>query len=366
MDKAEMVAARGRRSLPETKPEWLHLFFGLQKRLTSAALLVCALSSLVCHADVVSLMNGDRISGTVDSVAGGRLVIDTSYAGMVALTLGAITSVETENSFQIRLTDGTLHEGQFVVEGESQNIRGVNDTLVPLSLAELASASYNKLTMVHLGRDWSNRADLSAAVSSGNAETEAYNVLVESVLKRGKSQHKVSLLINAEEAEGQTTKDQLDLDYGYKRFFSDKWYGSGNAEYFQDPLKDVDSRITAGGGIGHQFWDNSFGALSAELGVNVVVEELDGQSEQNPALRWAFNYKRYLWSKRLEVFHDHSILVIPNADRGEVIDSSTGVRLSVNHRIDMSFRVDLQHETKPPEGNHKTDVTYNLGVGIKF
>ena len=129
-------------------------------------------------------------------------------------------------------------------------------------------------------------------------------------------------------------------------------------------MKDVDSRITAGGGIGHQFWDNSFGTLSAELGINVVVEELDGESEENPALRWALSYKRFLLSKRLELFHDHSILVIP--DRGEVLDSSTGVRLSVNQRINTSLRVDIQHETKPPEGNHKTDVTYSLGLGIKF
>ena len=97
---------------------------------------------------------------------------------------------------------------------------------------------------------------------------------------------------------------------------------------------------------------------------NVVVEELDGMSEENPALRWALKYNRHLWSKRLEVFHDHSLLVIP--DRGEVIGSSTGLRLRVNHRIDTNLRVDVRHETEPPVDNEKTDVTYSVGVGVKF
>ncbi|MCZ6852548.1 MAG: DUF481 domain-containing protein [Gammaproteobacteria bacterium] len=350
MDEAETTAKQGRRT---NGPAFV-------------AVLVASLLSTVCQADVVFLMNGDRISGTVDSVTGGRLLIETGYAGRVALTLDAIASVATEETFEIRLTDGTQLDGQFVVEGESQNLRAVGGELQPFSLMKLASAGQNKLKGANLGREWSNHADLSAAVSSGNTQTEAYNVLVESALTLARSEHRVSLLISEEQAEGQTTKDQLDLDYEYKRFFSEKWYGSGNAEYFQDPLKDVDSRITAGGGIGYQFWNNSFGALSAELGVNVVVEELDGESEENPALRWALRYKRYLWSKRLELFHGHSILVIPDADRGEVIDSSTGVRLAVNDRIDASLRVDVQHETKPPAGNHKTDVTYSLGMGIRF
>ena len=75
-------------------------------------------------------------------------------------------------------------------------------------------------------------------------------------------------------------------------------------------------------------------------------------------------YNRYLWSKRVEIFHNHSLLVIPSG--GEVIDSSTGIRMAMSDRIDTNLRVDLQHETEPPEGSEKTDVTYSLGIGIKF
>ena len=203
-------------------------------------------------------------------------------------------------------------------------------------------------------------------ISNGNSDTASYNTLIESAYKSGNVEHNVSLLVSKEEAEEETTKDTLDLDYGYKRFVSEKWYASGNAEYFQDKLKDIDQRITLGAGMGYQFWDNSIGALSSDLGISAVQEELNGEDESNPAIRWGLDYKQFFFSKKMELFHKQSLLFIPDSDRGEVISSSTGLRYALSDRIDSTFRVDLNHETDPPEGSSSTDVTYSLGVGIKF
>jgi len=315
-------------------------------------------------ADVVNMKNGDRLSGTLDGISGKRLILETEYAGKLTLKLDSVLSVETEEAFDLKLRDGGRTSGRLVVAGDAQAVVVGEEEPQPLALDQVRKAGQNRLAMVDLGSGWSSRIDLAMAISTGNSDTESLNGLIESELKRERSEHAFSFLISQEEADSDTTKDQLDLDYGYKRFFNEKWFGSGNAEYFEDGLKDVDHRITAGAGVGYQFWDDSFGALSAELGASVVIEELAGESEENPALRWALKYNRHLWSKRVEVFHDHSLLVIP--DRGEVIDSSTGLRLVVNHRIDTSLRIDVQHETEPPVDSDKTDVTYALGVGIKF
>ena len=41
-------------------------------------------------ADTVVLENGDRLTGTVDSIAGGRLVLTTEYAGNVPIKLDQV------------------------------------------------------------------------------------------------------------------------------------------------------------------------------------------------------------------------------------------------------------------------------------
>ena len=314
--------------------------------------------------DVIYLKSGDRLTGKVDSIAGQKVVLDTDFAGRLTVNMEAVETIETDEVFNLRLADGETVDGKLVTSDGAQAVARDDASPEPLVLGDLRSAGQSNLAIVNLGTEWSSRADLSAALSRGNSETDAYNALIESVLKRNKSEHLVTLLLSQEEADGISTKEQLEFDYGYKRFFSEKWFFSGNAEYFEDQLAAIDYRITAGAGVGYQFWDNSSGALSVEAGGSVVIEDLDGTKEENPAFRWAANYNRFLWSKRLEAFHNHSILIIP--DRGEVFDTSTGLRLAINARLDTSLRVDLRHETEPPVGSDKTDVTYSLGVGIKF
>ena len=327
------------------------------------ALLLCFCSAPAL-ADTVLLKNGDRLTGTVDSISGGHVLLKTDYAGHVPIDLSAVVELVTEEAFDVFGADGSVN-GRFAMQEGSQVL--VSDTgPAPVELAGVKTAGQSNLGLTKLTRSWESRADLAATFSNGNTDTEQYSTLVESVLKQDRVQHRLSFNLSKEKAEEETTKDTLDLDYLYKRFLNEKWYASGNAKYFEDPLKGVDSRITVGAGLGYQFWDDSFGSLSTDVGVSYVQEELDGEDETNPALRWGLEYRRYLLAKKLEAFHKQSVLFIPDSDRGEVIETSTGVRYALNSRIDAVARVDMNHETKPTPGNSKTDVTYNVGVGVKF
>lgn len=338
------------------------------RRLLQWVLCSCALSALAAPvvADVVNLKNGDRLTGKVDSIAGGRVILDTEFAGRVLVHMEHVASLETEEAYDVRTKEGAAVTGRFLTGPEGQVLVVADDQSRPIEVAEVRDAGQSKLALTRLVAEWSTRADLSAAVSTGNSDTESYNALVESILKRDRVSHGFTLLLSQEKADNESTKDQTQFDYAYKRFVSEKWYAAGNAQYFQDDLKDIDYRLTAGAGMGYQFWDDSFGALSTEAGLSYVYEKNIEGKERDPALRWALDYNRFLWSKRLEFFSKNSVLAILASGRGEVYQSSTGLRLAVNDHLDTAFRVDLRHETDPPADNKKTDTTYSLGVGVKF
>ena len=329
------------------------------------AMLVGA-AALPAAADVVNLNNGDRLSGTVDSVTGGKVILETEYAGSVLIDMEAVASLETEKAFEVRTKGGGMAEGRFVMGPGGQILALADDQVEPIDLSSVRTARQNKLALTQLVAEWSTRADLSLEITNGNTETNKYNTLIETILKRERVSHAFSFLFSKEEANSETTVDQRDFDYLYKRFVSEKWYASGNAEYFKDQLKDIDYRLTTGAGMGYQFWDNSFGALSSDLGVSAVQEKRPEGKDVDPAIRWGLDYNRFLWSKRLELFHKHSLLIIPVSGRGEVLQTSTGLRLGVNSHIDTHFRVDVRYETDPPEDTKKTDTTYNLGIGLKL
>jgi putative salt-induced outer membrane protein YdiY len=316
------------------------------------------------HGDTVVVENGDILTGKVDSIAGGRLVLATTYAGSVVIDMTAVRELETESTYNLRLRDKRLTGRLSVVDGALVVVTKTAD--IPYEISDLRVASQSKLALASLVGEWNSRVDLALALSSGNSTAESFNTLVESDFKQDRTAHQITLLVNTEDSEGLKTKDQVDFDYGFKLFFADQWFSAAHAEYFSDPIKDVDQRITVGIGAGYQFADNSFGALSTELGFSAVQEQLDGVDEVNPAIRWGIDYNRYFLAKRFELFHRQSLLVIPDADRGQVLSSSTGLRFELNHRIDTAFRVDLNYETDPIPGNEKADTTYTLGLGIRF
>lgn len=321
-------------------------------------------------AGTVFLNNGDRLTGEIDSVSGGRLLLHSDYAGEVRIKLDAISHVATTEEFRIRLRDGARMQGKLVggetPAGMAQHLAQGEETPQPLALTSIASAVRSQAEKRVASSEWAARIAVMASTSTGNSDTEAVNTRMEASYKQRRSEHALQTVVSREGADGQRTKEQFDVDYSYRRFLSNKWFVSGNAEYFRDRLQETDLRIALGAGIGYQAWQNSFGALLMTVGPSTVFEDISTDATKNLAWRWSLNFNRFFWSKRAEFVHRHSLLVIPDRARGEVIEAYTGVRLAVNEHLGAEIGLDHRIDTKPARGAKKTDTTYNVGVSYSF
>ena len=333
-----------------------------RRSLQLSALLAMSLVGSV-QADTLLLHNGDRLSGTLVSIADQKVAFETVYAGLLTIEQRVVAKLETSRVYNFR---GAAFErqGRLLMLDGRQGV-GQPDDFAPIDIAAIESADRQRVIAM-LPLDWVSRVDLSAVFSSGNSSTESFNTLAESRLKRPNAEHLVTLLRNTEKAEGATSKDQVDLSYGFKRFISPRWYGSANSNYFRDELKDIDQRLSIGAGLGFQLANSRRGVLSTEVGASAVQERLNGVDRTNPAARWAVDFQRYFFDRRIEVFHRQTLLAIASEGRGQVLTSSTGLRFALSERVDTALRTDLNYETNPPQGSEKTDTTYTLGVGLKF
>lgn len=322
------------------------------------------LTGAVAQAGVLNLTNGDRLTGEIDSITGGRLVLNTEFAGTISVKLDTVKNFESDKTFEIRMEDGQKSRGQFVVTSDAQQFRAENGAVADLDLASLKAAGENKLGMKDLGSDWETRFDAGITASTGNTETSAQNYLLESILTRSRSDHKVDFVYNTQEDDDVKTKDNLAAAYRYRRFFDERWYGLGNVGYQEDEFKGIDYRWTLGAGAGYQFWDNSQGAFSTDLAANYVVEELEGVKDENPAVRWGLNWNRFLWSKQAEAFYNQGVLFIFSDPGNTVYSGSLGIRFNLTEMLTANLRVDVAHETEPADDLKKTDVTYVIGVGL--
>ncbi len=337
-------------------------------RLTSGMirylLLTMMLAASVAQAGVLNLTNGDRLTGEIDSIAGGRLVLNTEFAGTIGVKLDTVKNFESDKTFEIRTENGQKSRGQFVVTSDAQQFRSESGELADLDLSTLKAAGENHLGIADLGSDWETRFDAGISASTGNTETSAQNYLLESVLTRSRSDHTLSFTYNTQEDDNVKTKENTLAGYRYRRFFGERWYGLGNVGYQKDQFKGIDYRWTLGVGGGYQFWDNSQGALSTDLAFNYVMEKLEGEKDENPAVRWGLNWNRFLWTKKAEAFYDQSVLFIYSNPDNTVYNGSLGIRFSLTEMLTANLRVDVAHETEPADDLKKTDVTYVIGVGL--
>lgn len=315
-------------------------------------------------ADVLHLTSGDRLSGEIDSIGGGKVVLITDFAGTIGVSLETVKTMESEKVFEIRTADGSKNKGQFAVTSDSQQFQAQGGELADLDLTTLKSAGENKLGLADLGSDWTNRFDAGISASSGNTKTSAQNYLFESVLTRSRSDHNLMFTFDTQEDDDVKTKEKVLAGYRYRRFFGERWYGLGNIGYQQDKFSGVDSRWTLGAGAGYQFWDNSTGALSTDLGLNYVMEKLDGVKDENPALRWGLGWNRFFMAKKAELFYQHSVLFIFSDEENTVYNGSTGVRFNLTDMLTANLRVDIAHQTEPAPDRKKTDLTYVIGIGL--
>ncbi|MEM7216939.1 MAG: DUF481 domain-containing protein [Pseudomonadota bacterium] len=327
-------------------------------RLQSTLVAVAALCASAASADVLLLDNGDRITGTVDNITAGSVTVTTAYAGAIVVNMDNVVELSTEGEYDVTLASGDSFTGSVVRDG----------LLVDGSVVPAKATDISLLAVIDDGSPvWDSRLDLLATRSNGNSKVQTINLFGESRYTHGPNDHFLSFAWGDEEAEGETTKAQLEIDYNYRRILQNNWYWAGNVEYFQDDLKGVDRRITVGVAAGKLWWDTAISRLSTEIGVSQVFEKLEGElgNESNPALRWGLDYTRLLRGN-LDFFHNHDILAILGGGRGQVFDSSTGVRFALTDAVQASLRVDFRHETDPPEDAHRSDVTYGLGIGYVF
>ncbi|MCR9278358.1 MAG: DUF481 domain-containing protein [Pseudomonadaceae bacterium] len=337
-----------------------------QRQAFAIALAVFMLSTSTSHADTIVMTNGDRASGTVVAVAGGRVAFATELFGTLDVALDDVASLTTDAPVNVKV-GGDNVTGQLASTGSAVEIVDANGARTDIALSDIASISVpNDTSAAAADSSWVSTADLSIVITNGNSDTQSASVRTNSVYAHGPYEHQLTIAVDQEEAEEETTRDQYDIGYDFRYFFRDAWYAAANVGYFSDKIKEVDRRVTVGAAIGHRVWDNSLGALSLELGASQVFESLDGESDSNPAARWALQYNRWLQPERFELFHNHELLKIIGSDRGEVLTSSTGLRMHISDTWNANIRTDVQHETKPQPGNGKTDVTYAIGVGITF
>ncbi|HEX9450310.1 MAG TPA: DUF481 domain-containing protein [Burkholderiales bacterium] len=320
------------------------------------------------HADVVTLVNGDRVTGTIVRKEDDMLVFQTSYGGELKIRWIQISGISSDQPQRIYLDDGRHFKGTTAIGADGKMmIQSAPDT--PAEPVDVAHVRWINPSPDISGEGvrWEGRVNAGAASTSGNTETEKVHADGEVIARTLKNRYTAGFAYNRGRTTG-VVSESNSLGYlKYDRFLTPKWYAYLNGSAENDKFKDINLRTIVGAGSGYQFFDSDRTNLSLEAGVSDVRTDFElAPDEDYPALRWAVKYEHYLFNSKVQFFHQHEALVGIDDPRKAFVKSITGLRMPVAAKINTTVQYNVDWENQPAPGRVGTDRTLLLTLGYQF
>ena len=330
--------------------------------------LLCLALSCVCTpllADTVWLKNGDRLTGTIKVLDGGKMLIETSYGGAIALDWKQVKTLKSDQKLLVK-------EGKSE-EQVAKSIRPSDDGKVILAngeaprTVELASISQIiKPKPVITNLVWKGNIDAALDFQRAEIDTDDYNIAFKTSARHGDWRHNGKGEYNRETRDDLISTDNWSAEYSVDRFLTEKWFWDGRITYKRDKIEDLDRQRTVGTGPGYQFWDDELGAFSMTTLLNRTdFEYRDGKKDNfyTTTLRW--DYNRFLIGKKFEFF--------TNGEAGRplsgVADYSLDAEVGLRYKVTEWASLNLKAEKNAIGGSDEGDLNrtrYTAGFGVTW
>ncbi len=237
-----------------------------------AAIVFLFIGSIVeadLRADVVTLKNGDRLSGAIVKSDAKVLVMKSEFAGEVSIQWDAVAGIESKQPLHVGLAGGQMLVGPVTSSGgtiqvatsSAGTVSAPKDT-IQLIRSDAEQAAYDaeieRLRHPHLADFWSGQLDTGLSVTRGNSSTLTYTLAAKAV--RSTPRDKISIYSTAiygiDDGVSPTLTTAHEIRGGIRVDvnFSDRMFAFGTTDFDTNALQHLDlQNVTAGGAGIHVF-----------------------------------------------------------------------------------------------------------------
>ncbi len=302
--------------------------------------------------DIVTLNNGDRISGTVNTLTDGKLSVQTDYAGTITIQMEAVSSIETDAPRALALNKDYILEGAFQVKDGIPGL-SANGDWKPLKTAEITALAENIEALDSLltpkpPKRWSGTVEAGLALRSGNTDTTDVKFASSVTRTKDRNTLKIGLAASYGAADGAINTRRYAGDFRWQYYLRERLYMLvlGLAE--RDDGRKLDLRLQGGGGLGYDFIKREKTKLAADIGLAYTHE------------RWApftpWEGDRLRNEKRLIAYNRLYAAITGLGDNGGL----TRERIESFQKLIADVRNPLR------EYATRTEDYINLRVGVNF
>ncbi|WP_454564754.1 DUF481 domain-containing protein [Pseudomonas sp. AIG] len=314
-------------------------------------------------ADTVWLKNGDKLSGTITVFDGGKLLIQTKYAGAVTIDWKEVKTLDSDQHLLVKQDAYTGEVSKSLTAAEDGKVTLANgEAPKTVELASIQQILKPKPVVEDLV--WKGNVDLALDYQRAEKDTDDYDVGFKTTARHGRWRHTAEGEYNREVQDDETTTDNLRAEYALDRFLTDKWFWQGRLNYKRDHIEELARQRVVGTGPGYQFWDDELGAFSlGSLFNRTDYEYRDGSKDNFYSVAMKWDYNRYLIGKKVEFFTNGEIGKPLSDVANYALDAEMGLRYKVTDWASLNLKAerDIISGTNDADLN-KTRYTAGFGV----
>ena len=316
-------------------------------------------------ADTVWLKNGDKLSGKIILFDGGKLLIQTEYAGAVPIDWKQVKTLESDQELLVKQDAYTGEKAKSLHAAEDGKVILANGE-APKTVELTSVQQILKPKPVVEDLVWKGNIDAALDYQRADKDTDDYDIDFKTTARHGRWRHIAEGEYNREFQDDVVTTDNWRAEYSLDRFITDKWFWEGRLVYKRDKVEDLSRQRTVGTGPGYQFWDDELGAFSLGSLVNRTdYEYRDGSKENFYSLAMKWDYNRYLIGKKVAFFTSGEVAKPLSGVADYALDAEMGLRYKVTDWASLN----LKAERDIVSGSDEADLSktrYTAGFGVTW
>jgi putative salt-induced outer membrane protein YdiY len=335
-----------------------------------------AACTVLLHADVIVMKNGDRVTGSVAKKDLTSLTVKSAQFGTVTLPWDQVDSITTDNALNAELVNGQTVQGRLTTSNGRVTIGA--QTVSPGDIKFLRDAgeqaAFERLLRPGLRQLWAGTASIGWAGTGGNAQTNTFAIGMNAA--RATNTDRTNIYFNSVKASAllggskQSTAQAIRGGWGYSRNLTSKVFFNGFNDWEYDRFQALDLRAVFGGGLGYHVWKGENGRLDLLGGMAYSHSKFDPaplpKFTRNAAeVYWGddFNYKvasRTNFTQSYRMFNNLT-------QAGEYRQNfDIGATTQVTKWLTWNLAFSDRYLSNPAPGRKTNDYLYTTGFGISF